>query len=161
MTSTLKSLCLVFFMTFAAPLVVPFFVGSAWAQAGKFPPLDPEILQKARGKVAVVFYWSTTCAVCRDSLPELRANAAGWQNKPFTLVTVNVDPKEADWLAYEKILLQLRNSAPGVTPMRQPLVPAPTKLPITLVVNSQGAVVARYEGRVAPEVWDAVADLLP
>ena len=75
MTSTLKSLCLVFFMTFAAPMVMPFFVGSAWAQAGKFPPLDPEILQKARGKVAVVFYWSTTCAVCRDSLPEFAPDA--------------------------------------------------------------------------------------
>jgi cytochrome oxidase Cu insertion factor (SCO1/SenC/PrrC family) len=30
-----------------------------------------------RGNVSVVFFWSTGCAVCRDSLPELRANLAG------------------------------------------------------------------------------------
>jgi hypothetical protein len=39
-------------------------------------------------------------------------------------------------------------------------VPAPTKLPVTLLVDAKGQVVARYEGRLAPEVWDSVADLL-
>ena len=29
--------------------------------------------ERLRGKVSIVFFWSTTCAVCRDSLPELRA----------------------------------------------------------------------------------------
>ena len=28
-------------------------------------------LERVRGKVAIVFYWSTSCAVCRDSMPEL------------------------------------------------------------------------------------------
>ena len=57
-----------------------------------------------QGKVAIVFFWSTSCAVCRDSLPELRANLTGWRDKPFALVTVNVDAKASDWLAYESIL---------------------------------------------------------
>jgi cytochrome oxidase Cu insertion factor (SCO1/SenC/PrrC family) len=34
---------------------------------------------RIRGKVAIVFYWSTSCAVCRDSLPELRMNLNGWR----------------------------------------------------------------------------------
>jgi hypothetical protein len=37
----------------------------------------------------------------------------------------------------------------------------PPKLPLTLLVNAQGKVVARFEGRLAPEAWDGVADLLP
>ena len=40
-------------------------------------------------------------------------------------------------------------------------LPTPTKLPLPLLVNAQGQVLARYEGRLAPEAWDAVADLLP
>jgi hypothetical protein len=28
-------------------------------------------------------------------------------------------------------------------------------------VDAKGKVVARYEGRLAPEVWDGVADLMP
>jgi glutathione peroxidase-family protein len=32
---------------------------------------------------------------------------------------------------------------------------------LTLLVNAQGKVVARFEGRLAPEAWDGVADLLP
>ena len=37
----------------------------------------------------------------------------------------------------------------------------PPKLPLTLLVNAQGKVVARFEGRLAPEAWDGLADLLP
>ena len=67
-----------------------------------------------KDKVVMVYYWSTGCAVCRSHLSELRANLAGWKNKPFALVA-----------------------------------------------NTAGAVQYRYEGRIAPESWDSVAELLP
>ena len=118
--------------------------------------------ERLRGKVSIVFFWSTACAVCRSSLPELRANLAGWRDKPFALVTVNVDRHPADWLAYERILGQTQTPPKGLFALRQDAtLPAPAKLPLTLVVNAQGQVLARYEGRLAPEAWDAVADLLP
>nr|WP_295770460.1 TlpA disulfide reductase family protein [Rhodoferax sp.] len=117
---------------------------------------------RIRGKVAIVFYWSTSCAVCRDSLPELRKNLNGWRDKPFALVTVNVDKNASDWLGYERIqgqtqaqpksLISLRLDEGKITPM---------KLPLTLLVDAKGKVVARYEGRLAPEAWDGVADLMP
>ena len=34
-------------------------------------------------------------------------------------------------------------------------------LPLTLLIDSKGRVLQRFEGRLAPEVWDGVADLLP
>lgn len=115
-----------------------------------------------RGKVSIVFFWSTTCAVCRDSLPELRANLAGWRDKPFALVTVNVDRNPADWQAYERILGQTQTPPKGLFALRQDAaVSTPAKLPLTLLVNAQGQVVTRFEGRLAPEAWDGVADLLP
>ena len=117
---------------------------------------------KIRGKVAIVFYWSTTCAVCRDSLPELRANLAGWRNKPFALVTVNVDRNAGDWLAYEQLLSKLQVPPNGLIALHQDDGrPLPSKLPLTLLIDANGKVASRYEGRMAPEAWDGVADLLP
>lgn len=118
-------------------------------------------LEKIRGKVTVVFFWSTACAVCRDSMPELRANLAGWRNKPFALVTVNVDRRASDWLVYERIQSQVQQPSNLIALRQDEDKALPTKLPLTLLVDAQGKTVARYEGRMAPEVWDGVADLLP
>ncbi len=126
------------------------------ATGEKFSP------DRIRGKVAIVFYWSTSCAVCRDSLPELRTNLNGWRDKPFALVTVNVDKNAEDWLAYEKIQGKTQMPSKGLIAVRQDAGKAvPMKLPLTLLVDAKGKVVARYEGRMAPEVWDGVADLMP
>ncbi|MCV2368349.1 TlpA family protein disulfide reductase [Roseateles oligotrophus] len=116
-----------------------------------------------KGKVALVFYWSTACAVCRDSLPEMRANLAGWRNKPFVLLTVNMDSSAEDWLRYEALVSQTQPGAnSGMMALRQEgSQPMRPKLPLTLVIDGQQRVIARYEGRVAPEAWDAIADLLP
>ncbi|HNV61097.1 MAG TPA: TlpA disulfide reductase family protein [Rhodoferax sp.] len=123
---------------------------------------EPFAINTLQGKVAIVFFWSTSCAVCRDSLPELRTNLAGWRDKPFALVTVNVDAKASDWLAYESILSKTKMPPKTLYPLRlDEGKPIPPKLPLTLLVNAQGKVVARYEGRLAPEAWDGVADLLP
>ncbi len=160
----------------AALLTVLFVTQPAIAQSNKAPPkaLVPLDLQAAslsgerfmpqslRGKVAIVFFWSTDCAVCRNSLPELRANLAGWREKPFALVTVNVDRSSTDWVAYEKILGKTQMPGKNLFSLHQDLSrSAPPKLPLTLLVNAQGMVVARYEGRLAPEAWDGVSDLLP
>lgn len=117
---------------------------------------------RIRGKVAIVFYWSTSCAVCRDSLPELRKNLSGWREKPFALVTVNVDKTASDWQAYERIQSQTQAPTKGQIALRlDEGKPTPIKLPLTLLVDAKGKVVARYEGRLAPEAWDGVADLMP
>lgn len=118
--------------------------------------------QQIKGRVAMVFYWSTGCAVCRDSLPELRANAAGWRGKPFAMVYVNVDRTAEDWLAYEHIVARVQGGGDKPWSLHQDAsAPAPPKLPLTVLVDAQGKVVARFEGRMAPEAWDMVADLLP
>lgn len=153
----------------AIVLAFPWAIGSAQAQQAPTPlqiqATNPQgerfRAQELKGKVAVVFYWSTTCAVCRDSLPEMRANLAGWKSKPFALVTVNVDRRKDDWLAYENLVNVTQMPGKSLISLRQDdAVPAPVKLPLTLLVDAKGNVMARYAGRVAPEVWDAVADLM-
>lgn len=121
-----------------------------------------------RGKVLMVFHWSTECAVCRSKLPELRANAQGWRDKPFELVLVSEDRRRVDALAYDQAWRATQKSGidppilwsgePGYT---DPLKSRPRHLPLTLVLDAQGIERARFEGRIPPEAWDAVADLLP
>jgi hypothetical protein len=64
----------------ASLLVAPWLSASAQTQPAP-APLQIEAsnpqgerfrTEDVKGKVAVVFYWSTSCAVCRDKLPEMR-----------------------------------------------------------------------------------------
>lgn len=121
-----------------------------------------------RGKVLMVFHWSTDCAVCRSKLPELRANAQGWRGKPFELVLVSEDRRRADAVAYDQAwrATQKADTHPpslwsGDPGYADPLKSRPRQLPLTLVLDAQGIERARFEGRIPPEAWDAVADLLP
>ena len=118
----------------------------------------PFDLAQSRGKVVMVFYWSTGCSVCLSHMPELRANLAGWKSKPFELVTVNVDANMAEWKSYEQITTKLEASRPTAVWIGKQ---ATQKLPLTLVLNTKGQVIARHEGRIAPEAWDEVAEALP
>ncbi len=127
-------------------------VSATTLEGGKF---DAAVL---KGKVVMVYYWSTSCAVCRSHLSELRANLAGWKNKPFALVTVNVDADAAQWRAYEHIASQTQAVRP--ISVWEPKG-ASGKLPITLVADTAGVVKYRFDGRIAPESWDSVAELLP
>lgn len=142
---------------------------SAVAPAQSTPP--PPLLAQAttlegagfdqsvlKGKVVMLFYWSTRCAVCRSHLPELRANMVGWRNKPFVLVTINVDSDGSEWRAYEHLVAQTQSARPVV--LWSPGQVA-AKLPLTVVLDGNGKVFARHEGRIAPEAWDAVAEILP
>ena len=135
-----------------AALKQPLAVVATTLDGGKF---DASVL---KDKVVMVYYWSTGCAVCRSHLAELRANLAGWKNKPFALVTVNIDTDAAQWRAYEHIVAQTHAVRPiSVWESKG----ASGKLPITLVADTAGMVKYRYDGRIAPESWDSVAELLP
>jgi cytochrome oxidase Cu insertion factor (SCO1/SenC/PrrC family) len=136
-------------------------VGKPLQVAANNPQGQPFDVAQLRGKVSVVFVWSVSCAVCRSSLPELRANAAGWRDKPFTLLTVNVDRERDEWLAYERLVTKTQTSPKNLQPLHLTLDNSYAgKLPLTLLVDAQGHIKARIEGRMAPEAWDGVAELL-
>lgn len=169
------------------PLIVAFSViacaGSVQAQAGL--PQNAQItgktldglpfdLSKLKGRVVLVMFWATDCAVCRDKMQELRDNAKGWQGKPFTTVLISADRRMADVDSYNAII---NASVPKSDRLTQIWAYDPTyrdslgtaeimrgrtasTLPLTLVVDKNGAVVKRYQGRVPAEVWDDIAELL-
>lgn len=125
-------------------------------------------LSQMRGKVVMVFFWNTDCAVCLQKVPELRANAAGWRGKPFELVLVSTDKRRSDVEAYARAVRQIEPTAPrfpmlwiGDPSYGDTLASRPARLPLTIVLDTQGGVAARHEGRMAPEAWDDIAALLP
>lgn len=123
-------------------------------------------LSEQTGRVVLVFYWSTGCAVCRDKMGELRANLAGWASQPFTLIGVNVDSRLQDFLDHDTLVRQT------IAPARrfdslwagQPgfidTLGMPARLPGACLIDKQGRLVERYSGRVPAEAWDRIAELL-
>ena len=127
-------------------------------------------LSSLKGKVALVMFWSTECAICRDKMPELRENYKGWAGKPFELVLISVDRRMKDVDDYETIVsrmvplqqrfVQLWAGDPsyqdnlGSTQLQR------SQLPAAFLVDKKGKIVERYNGRIPAEVWDTIADLL-
>lgn len=133
---------------------------------GKTIDGNPFSLASQRGKVVLLMLWSTDCAVCRDKMPELRQNYEGWAGKPFELVLISVDRKVQDVFAYEQIISR-------TVPVRQRFVQMwagepghrdnlgrPAQLPAAWLIDKSGKVVQRYSGRIPPEAWDKIAELL-
>lgn len=127
---------------------------------------QPFRLAALRGKVVLVMFWSTDCAVCRDKMPELRQNYAGWRNQPFELVLVSVDRRMADMQQYEAILSRTVPVAQrfpqlwaGEADYRDSFG-KPGTLPSTFLLDKAGKVVERWQGRIPAEAWDRIADLL-
>lgn len=133
---------------------------------GKTVAAKPFRLDALRGKVVLILFWSTDCAVCRDKMPELRANAQGWAGKPFELVSVSADRKLQDALDYEKIVARLVSANQRFSllwtgdPDYRDTFGKPTQLPTSYLLDKTGAVVEKYVGRIPPEAWDRIAELL-
>jgi thiol-disulfide isomerase/thioredoxin len=126
----------------------------------------PFDLAALRGKVVLVLFWSTDCAVCRDKMPELRANAQGWQGKPFELVSISFDRREQDAQDYEKLVTTLVPNSqrfPSLwsgNPAYKGNAGRPAQLPTAWLLDKSGKLVETYTGRIPPEAWDKIADLL-
>lgn len=151
--------------TASAAAVAPVLVTTPQVE-GKTIDGNPFKLASLRGKVVLVMFWSTGCAVCRDKMPELRTNYEGWAGKPFELVAVSTDTRIQDLLDYERIISR-------TVPLKQRFVQLWTgesgykdnlgkhpQLPAAFLMDKTGKIVERYVGRIPPEAWDRIADLL-
>jgi peroxiredoxin len=146
----------------------------AQAQTVPSPSLVGKTMQPAtvdlaqlKGKVVLLFFWSTDCPVCLDKLPELRRNLEGWRGKDFVIVAVSQDRSMADLKAYEQVLDKIApsNAQMKIVWRRDPahrdnFGELPVKTPTTLIVDRSGKVVKNITGRVPAELWDDIAELV-
>ena len=141
--------------------------GSSFSLNGTTLQGAPFSLSSLRGRVVLVYYWATDCPVCLDKMPELRANAEGWRGKPFTVVHVQMDKQPQGALRYwQSVGATMPRSMHTVlwrdeAGYRDSLPQRPAHLPYSVLLDTQGKVVASFDGRIPPQVWDQVAELLP
>ncbi len=145
---------------------VPAAAVAAPAVEGRTVEGQPFKLSGLRGKVVLVMFWATSCAVCRDKMPELRQNYEGWRGKPFEMVLVSTDRRLQDLQEYERIIsrtvpvqqrfVQLWSGEAGY----RDTLGMPGQLPLAFLVDKSGKVVERYQGRIPAEAWDRIAELL-
>jgi thiol-disulfide isomerase/thioredoxin len=123
-------------------------------------------LQALRGKVVMVVFWSTDCAVCRDKMPELRANVKGWAGQPFELVGVSTDRLRSNAVNYQQLVNATVPTNQRFTtlwtgePQYRDSFGAPGQLPAAFLLDKAGQLVEQYHGRIPPGAWDRIADLL-
>ncbi len=123
-------------------------------------------LQSLRGKVVMVVFWSTDCAVCRDKMPELRANVKGWTGQPFELISVSTDRQRSNAVTYTQLVnatvpvnQRFTTLWTGEAQYRDTFGPT-GHLPAAFLLDKTGRLVEQYHGRIPPEAWDRIADLL-
>jgi cytochrome oxidase Cu insertion factor (SCO1/SenC/PrrC family) len=158
----------------SAPASEPSATVTQPAVTGKTLDGKPFDLAKLKGRVVLLMFWSTECAVCRDKMPELRENSKGWADKPFTPVLVSVDRRMSNIDSYNAIInksVPLKERLTQVwaldpsyqdnlgTVRLAPTVPV-SHWPVIYVIDKDGKVASRHQGRVPADVWDDIAGLL-
>ena len=127
---------------------------------------QPYDMQAERGKVVLVFFWSTECAVCRDKMPELRLNFEAWRDKGFQLVAVNADRSLSAVREYQALVDSMVPKTQrfpslwrGAAAHRDSFGPV-LQMPTAFVLDRKHKVVNEIRGRIAPSLWDDVAVLV-
>lgn len=126
----------------------------------------PLSLAALQGRVVLVFFWATDCAVCRDKMGELRANVGGWKDQPFSMLGVNMDRRRQDLVDYERLVATTLPKAQRLTSVwagdadYRTSLGMPDHLPTTVLIDKQGREVRRYSGRIPASAWDDMAELL-
>ena len=112
---------------------------------------EPVKLSDYQGKVIFLNFWATWCVPCRVEMPSMKRLEKKLKDKPFVIVTVNLQESS------EKIKKFYQNLKLTFDTLLDPdgkifkLYNA-SQLPTTYIIDKQGFMVAKAEG---PREWDS------
>ena len=101
-------------------------------------------------KVTVLYWWASTCPFCAQQSPEMQKLWSQLQGKGLQLLSLSVDKKPEDAVAY---LAKKGYTFPAawVSPEVHKRLPKPRGLPITIVLDHHGKVLQAEKGQMFPE----------
>ena len=116
-------------------------------------------LSDYRGKVLLLNFWATWCGGCKQEMPEFEQLAQSFKKRKFTVLGISVDEK-----GWAEIRPFLKNSkvtyrialAEKNTPEGYDI----QYLPATFLIDQNGQIAARYQGRVDAQDIEANIRLL-
>ena len=116
-------------------------------------PYAPE---QAKGKITLVYWWSSTCPFCALQSPEMEKLWQTHKAHGLEMLALSIDRKPQEATAY---LQKKGYSFPSawVTPDIQRVMPKPRGLPITLVRGRDGKVLQAERGQMFPEDIEQLA----
>lgn len=106
--------------------------------------------EQADGRLAIVYWWASTCPFCALQSPEMQKLWLAHKDKGLVLLTLSIDKKPQDAQAY---LNKKGYTFPAgwVTPEVQRALPKPRGLPITLARGKDGKLVQAERGQMFAE----------
>jgi tetratricopeptide (TPR) repeat protein len=125
------------------------------------------------GDLALLHFWTTTTPSCREQLIELQAHRETLANGGLRVVCINVDDHQEDpqairsFAAQERITLPIVLATPEVAGVYNLLYRylfdrrRDLPVPLSFLLNREGAIVKVYQGLVRPEQLLADAGSIP
>jgi len=97
-----------------------------------------------RGKAILINFWSLSCPACLMELKSLASLSEQLKDKPFVLLAITEDPKDAvqEFLDQTKINLPVYFDIGGQAHMKYGVI----YLPISFVIDPEGKVVDKFAG---------------
>lgn len=131
--------------------------------------LEKALLPSGDEKAVLVNFWATWCKPCLKEMPELVALREEWQAKGVRVQTVAIDVQVPqgkvrtvdDIVAF---MQKRRFVIPVISPAEKSLFALSEKyglnggIPVTLVIDSEGEIVARHEGSATRKMFERMIE---
>ncbi|MDP0501169.1 MAG: TlpA disulfide reductase family protein [Verrucomicrobiota bacterium JB022] len=124
------------------------------APAWQMPTLDQQLLASGQleGEVVVLNFWATWCPPCRAELPDFVALQTEWAGKGVQFVGANVEePSQVEKVQRMADQYELNFPVTFADPAILEAFGGVQYLPTTVVIDAQGRIVKRFEGRVSTD----------
>ena len=124
----------------------------------RFPDVEgrPQALKQWQGKVLVLNFWATWCPPCREEMPELSAMQDQYKGQNFLIVGLSTDDLEQTkkFIKTAPVSYPILAGDTAAMNLAESLGNDRGILPYTVIVDTKGAVVKTFFGRVNQQLLE-------